>query len=79
MEILTTQVNIYSKGENPFYSDGVTTIKLDDESAGVFIVMGQCINTYQELRLDIKEIDTVCETLQYFKKLVSDIDDIPNE
>ena len=79
METLITQINIYPKGENPFFNEGVTTIRLDDEAAGMFIIMGQCININQELRLDIEEIDAVCEVLQHFKKLVSDINDIPNE
>lgn len=34
-------VSVYQEDENPFFGEGATHIRLDDEGAGEFIVMSQ--------------------------------------
>ncbi len=69
METLVTKINLYKEGTNPFFSESVTYIELEDEAVGAFIKVSQDgENLINELRFDLDEIDKLCEVLQAFKK-----------
>lgn len=76
MKRITTKVNIYKEGSNPFFSESVTGIELDDEAGGIFFKITQSLeNDLAEIRLDVNEIDIFCETLQEMKKIAEPLVD----
>ena len=72
MEVLATKFSIYKKGDNAFFGKSVTTVELDDEAAGAFIIVSQDgEERTNELRFDFEEIDTFCEILKQLKDVGS--------
>ena len=54
-------IAVHREGESPIHGEGVTTIRLDDEGGGSFLVLTQGTD---ELRLDPDEIRVVLEAAE---------------
>ena len=53
---------VHRDTESPIFGDGTTTIKVDDESAGPFIILSQDGNT--EMKFDFEEFDKIAEAVR---------------
>ena len=72
MNKLITEVNvIHNKTENPIFGESITSLKLEDEGGGPFLVISQNWAENKELRLDMDELLDIVEAA---KELFSQAD-----
>ena len=50
------EVSIHQKGVNPIFGEGVTSVRIDDEAGGGFIILEQ---EDKEIRLDMSELEEI--------------------
>lgn len=55
----TISTVVHLDDRNPIFGDGVTTITIDDEAAGGYIVLTQ---DDQTIRLDLEELQLITKT-----------------
>jgi hypothetical protein len=55
--------SIHPEGTNPIYGEGVTTIKIDDESCGGFIVLSQETGTVSVTIDELQHIARVAKEM----------------
>ena len=69
---LITEYTIYKEGENPIFSDGNIRIRLDDELAGMYLVIQQdnesIKNGENEIRIDFSEWNEVVEAVAMIRQ-----------
>ena len=71
MKTMPLGYSVYSENDNPIFGDSATTIKIEDEAAGPFIVLEQFNDDVQKLKFDFDEIEILFSTI---KKLMKECD-----
>lgn len=56
----TTTISIHRVGDNPVFGESVTTVSLDDDGGGMFIVLHQPDGA-QQMRLDFRELELIVD------------------
>lgn len=56
----TTTISIHLVGDSPVFGESVTTVSLDDEGGGPFIVLHRPDGA-QQIRLDLKELELIMD------------------
>jgi hypothetical protein len=65
----TTSISVHLENESPIFGDSATIVKLEDEGAGMFIVLEQ---PEGEVRIDPEEFDFLIESA---RKLITEAKD----
>lgn len=67
-----TKLVMYKEGvNNPIFDDMSTTISIEDEGGGMFIVLEQYYDDrVQELRIDVDEIPELIKNLEYMAMII---------
>lgn len=62
-----TAITVHPEGVNPVYGEGATTVRLEDEAGGPFIVLEQRPDHPQqdreEIRLDFDEVEALVQAI----------------
>lgn len=67
-DLRTSSYIVLPKGE-PLFSAYATTIAVDDEAGGCFIVLSACSNEgHQKIKIDFAEWPLVCEAVERLRK-----------
>ena len=58
-----TRISIHEQGDNPVFGESVTSIEIDDDAGGAYLVLKQCSDDIKpgEIRLDFEELDALTE------------------
>ena len=60
-----TSINVFGTGDNPVFGETVTKVSLDDEAAGLFVVLEQ--DGYA-VRFDFEEFEEVAKAVRFLKR-----------
>lgn len=66
-----TAITVHREGVNPVYGEGVTTVRLDDEASGPYIVLEQRPDEprrdREEIRLDFEEVEALVQAISVLR------------
>ena len=66
------RVNLYKEGDNPVFGDSVTTVTINDDAGGPYLILAQSRDhSSGELHLDFEEVEPLFELL---KKMIKECD-----
>ncbi len=67
----TTTISIHRVGDSPVFGESVTTVSLDDDGGGPFIVLHQPDGA-QQMRLDFKELELIMDAARMLMEGMED-------
>lgn len=67
----TTTISIHRVGDSPVFGESVTTVSLDDDGGGPFIVLHQPDGA-QQVRLDFKELELIMDAARMLMEGMED-------
>lgn len=79
LTLSTTSITLHNKKTNPIFGDGVLCIRLDDEGAGMFIVISQDGSMWNspynsEVRIDFDEVPLLVQAIKRLKIVADKIE-----
>lgn len=66
----TMSIAIHPEAENPVYGEYVTTVKLDDEAGGAFLLLEQTNHdegAMNKIRIDFEEFDLISDAVRVLR------------
>lgn len=67
----TTTISIHRVGDSPVFGESVTTVSLDDDGGGPFIVLHQPDGA-QQMRLDFRELELIVDAARMLMEGMED-------
>lgn len=71
MQCTVTSISCHRKDDNPIFGESTTKVSLDDEAAGLFLLVSQ---DGVELRFDFDEFDAVAKAVATLKQIAQGIE-----
>ncbi len=66
-----TAITVHREGVNPVYGEGATTVRLEDEAGGPFVVLEQHPDEpkrdREEIRLDFQEVEALVQAISVLR------------
>ena len=74
----TTKISVHQEGESPIFSEAAITVELDDEAAGMFLVLDAPGSDAEKLRLDFEDVPEIVKAIKTLSEQPGVIERRPN-